>query len=159
MPNSYFRFKQFVVEQGKCAMKVGTDGVLLGAWAELPDAGKVMDLGTGTGLIALMIAQRCGSSVLCVDISAEACEQARENIAASPWSDRMSVLCKDVKLLGGEFGETFDCVISNPPYFQENVKCPGKLRNTARHTDDLNFNELVTSVSFLLKDGDRKSVV
>ena len=159
MSNSYFKFKQFVVEQGRCAMKVGTDGVLLGAWVKLPDDGEIMDLGTGTGLIALMMAQRTKAHILCVDISEKACEQAMENISLSPWPDRMTVLNQDVKSLGEAYRETFDCIVSNPPYFQENVKCPGKLRNTARHTDELNFNELTSTSAFLLKDEGTLSVV
>ena len=143
MPNTYFRFKQFVVQQEKCAMKVGTDGVLLGAWAALPEKGKVLDLGTGTGLVALMVAQRCQADITAVDISEEACEQAQENVAGSPWPDRIHVLHQDVKTMTGEsFQHVFDCIVSNPPYFKENVKCPGQLRNTARHTDELDFGQV-----------------
>ena len=159
MPNTYFRFKQFVVEQGKCAMKVGTDGVLLGAWAQVPEKGKVLDLGTGTGLIALMVAQRCQSEIVAVDISVEACEQAAENVEASPWKERISVLHQDVKNMDEAFHGSFDCIVSNPPYFRENVKCPEQLRNTARHTDDLNFSQLVFAASRLLADNGTLSVV
>ena len=159
MPNTYFKFKKFVVQQEKCAMKVGTDGVLLGAWAQLPEGGKVLDLGTGTGLVALMVAQRCEAEILAVDISEEACQQATENVEASPWKDRISVLHCDVKEMGEEYKERFDCIVSNPPYFKENVKCPGKLRNTARHTDELDFSQLASSASFLLKENGSISVV
>lgn len=159
MSNSYFRFKQFVVEQAKCAMKVGTDGVLLGAWTQLPDRGKVLDLGTGTGLIALMMAQRCASEIVAVDISAEACEQASENVAASPWKERIQVVHQDAKQMADLYENQFDCVVSNPPYFKENVKCPGQLRNTARHTDELDFKQLAEASACLLKDGGMLSVV
>ena len=159
MPNTYFQFKQFVVQQGKCAMKVGTDGVLLAAWAEVPETGLVLDLGTGTGLVALMVAQRSRASVMAVDISVEACEQAAENVAASPWPDRIEVLHRDVKVMGEDYAEVFDCIVSNPPYFKENVKCPGRLRNTARHTDELDFRQLAAAASLLLKDGGSLSVV
>lgn len=159
MPNTYFKFKQFVVKQEKCAMKVGTDGVLLGAWAELPETGKVLDLGTGTGLIALMVAQRCRADVVAVDISVDACEQAAENVAESPWSNRIKVINQDIKTMDETFQNSFDCIVSNPPYFQENVKCPTPLRNTARHTDELNFKQLSSSASLLLKNGGTLSVV
>ena len=159
MPNTYFRFKQFVVEQGKCAMKVGTDGVLLGAWAEFPATGRILDLGTGTGLISLMAAQRSQAEVVAVDISAEACEQAAENVEMSPWKERIAVVHQDVKEMGGEYKGSFDCVVSNPPYFREDIKCPGQLRNTARHTDELNFNQLVVAASVLLKENGTLSVV
>ena len=88
MPNPYFKFKQFTVCHDRCAMKVGTDGVLVGAWAELPEEGRVLDLGTGTGLIALMAAQRCQAPVCGIDVDEAAVEQALENVAASPWADR-----------------------------------------------------------------------
>ena len=159
MPNTYFRFKQFVVEQEKCAMKVGTDGVLLGAWAQLPDTGKVLDLGTGTGLVALMIAQRCQAEVVAVDISAEACEQATENVENSPWKERIMVVHQDAKTMVENYEGQFDCIVSNPPYFKENVKCPGQLRNTARHTDELNFKQLAVASAALLKQDGTLSVV
>ena len=159
MPNSYFRFKQFVVEQGKCAMKVGTDGVLLGAWAHLPESGKILDLGTGTGLVALMAAQRCGADIVAVDISEEACGQAAENVAASPWKTRISVLHQDVKEMDEKYYGQFDSIVSNPPYFKENVKCPGQLRNTARHTDELDFKQLAVAASLLLNENGTLSVV
>ena len=89
MPNPYFKFKQFTVCHDRCAMKVGTDGVLVGAWAELPEEGRVLDLGTGTGLIALMAAQRCQAPVCGIDVDEAAVEQALENVAASPWADRI----------------------------------------------------------------------
>ena len=141
-------------------MKVGTDGVLLGAWADLPERGRVLDLGTGTGLVALMVAQRCQADVVAVDISAEACEQAQENAAHSPWADRIHVLHRDVKTMREtDFQQVFDAIVSNPPYFKENVKCPGHLRNTARHTDELDFRQLALSASYLLKEEGTLSVV
>ena len=159
MPNTYFKFKQFTIEQEKCAMKVGTDGVLLGAWAPVPETGKILDVGTGTGLIALMIAQRSQADIMGVDISKEACEQAQENAERSPWKERISILHKDVKTLDESFNGLFDCVVSNPPYFKENVKCPGQQRNTARHTDVLEFNELLEASARLLNESGTLSVV
>ena len=91
MPNPYFSFKQFTVYHDRCAMKVGTDGVLLGAWADVVSARNILDIGTGTGLISLMMAQRCNARIRAVDIDADAVEQARGNVAASPWQDRIEV--------------------------------------------------------------------
>ena len=147
------------MQQEKCAMKVGTDGVLLGAWADVPEVGKVLDLGTGTGLVALMVAQRSHADIVAVDISAEACEQASENVAASPWPDRIRVMHQDVKLMAEAHEGEFDCIVSNPPYFKENVKCPGQLRNTARHTDELDFRQLSVAAACLLKEQGSLSVV
>ena len=90
MPNPYFSFKQFTVYHDRCAMKVGTDGVLLGAWADVVSARNILDIGTGTGLISLMMAQRCNARIRAVDIDADAVEQARGNVAASPWQDYIS---------------------------------------------------------------------
>lgn len=133
MPNPYFSFKQFTVYHDRCAMKVGTDGVLLGAWADVVSARNILDIGTGTGLISLMMAQRCNARIRAVDIDADAVEQARGNVAASPWQDRIEVELQDICHFTSE--TLFDVIVSNPPYFTDSLKCPGKQRNIARHTD------------------------
>ena len=97
MPNPYFKFKQFTVYHDRCAMKVGTDGVLLGAWAQVDNARRVLDIGTGTGLIALMTAQRSQAHIMGIDIDEKAVEQAEENVKASPWKERICICRKDVK--------------------------------------------------------------
>ena len=147
MANPYFKFKQFTVYHDKCALKVGTDGVLIGAWADVSRADKILDVGTGSGLIALMIAQRCDASVLGIDIDEDAVIQARENVMASQWSGP------------NECDTKFDVILSNPPYFAEDVKCPEAQRNTARHTDELDFHSLLQAVSVLLADDGTFSVV
>ena len=159
MSNTNFRFKQFTIEQDRCAMKVGTDGVLLGAWASIPERGNVLDIGTGTGLIALMVAQRSEASVMGIDISEEACQQAAENVGNSPWKARVEIKFQDVKAMQEAYWGTFDSIVSNPPFFQEKVKCPETLRNTARHTDTLDFSELAACASRLLNDAGTFSVV
>ena len=159
MANTYFKFKQFTIEQDRCAMKVGTDGVLLGAWAPLPASGKILDVGTGTGLVALMVAQRSDAEVVGIDISEDACSQAAENAKHSPWNSRVTILHQDVKTFDECFWGQFDSIVSNPPYFKENVKCPGSQRNTARHTDDLDFSDLVDASCKLLKEEGTLSVV
>jgi tRNA1Val (adenine37-N6)-methyltransferase len=148
MPNPYFSFKQFTVYHDRCAMKVGTDGVLLGAWADVVSARNILDIGTGTGLISLMMAQRCNARIRAVDIDADAVEQARGNVAASPWQDRIEVELQDICHFTSE--TLFDVIVSNPPYFTDSLKCPGKQRNIARHTDFLDFDKLAGSAARLL---------
>ena len=159
MPNPYFKFKQFTVCHDRCAMKVGTDGVLVGAWAELPEEGRVLDLGTGTGLIALMAAQRCQAPVCGIDVDEAAVEQALENVAASPWADRIRIWKQDVREMRAETDGVFDAIVSNPPYFTEKVLCPDRQRNAARHTDGLDFDELLEAVCRLLTERGVFSVV
>lgn len=160
MPNPYFQFKQFVVFHDKCAMKVGTDGVLVGAWAQVDGARRVLDIGTGSGLIALMLAQRNPDAfVIAVDIDEAAVEQARENVVRTPWSDRMEVERLDIRKAPEEWNGCFDAIVSNPPYFVESVKCPQAQRNTARHTDELDFDALLSKVSVLLSEKGSFSVV
>lgn len=149
MPNPYFSFKQFTVYHDRCAMKVGTDGVLLGAWADVSAAHRILDIGTGTGLIALMMAQRNPDArIIGIDIDREAVEQARENMADSPWKDRVEAALQDVCTYHPPM--LFDAIVSNPPYFVNALKCPDNQRNTARHTDCLDFENLVGSASRLL---------
>ena len=113
-----FTFKQFTIDDSACAMKVGTDGVLLGAWAEVDNAAtrRVLDIGTGSGLIALMLAQRLPESrIVGIDIVPEAVEAARRNAAASPFAGRIEMVCADVCHYQPENGELFDAIVSNPP--------------------------------------------
>ena len=157
MANPYFKFKQFTVYHDKCAMKVGTDGVLIGAWADVSRAEKILDVGTGSGLIALMIAQRCDASVLGIDIDEDAVIQARENVMASQWSGQITIARQDVRVMANECDTKFDVILSNPPYFAEDVKCPEAQRNTARHTDELDFHSLLQAVDTAVemnKEGD-----
>lgn len=148
MSNPYFSFKQFTVYHDRCAMKVGTDGVLLGAWADVASARHILDIGTGSGLISLMMAQRCNARIKAVDIDADAVEQARENVAASPWQDRIEVELQDICRFTSE--TLFDVIVSNPPYFTDSLKCPGRQRTIARHTDFLDFDKLAESAARLL---------
>lgn len=154
-----FKFKQFTVHQQRSAMKVGTDGVLIGAWASVRPADRaVLDIGTGTGLIALMLAQRNPKAeVVAVEIDTESAAQACENVAESPWSDRIKVERCAVQ----EFTSTmkFDLIVSNPPYFVDSLKCPDESRNTARHTDTLSFAELMHTAERLLASDGRLAVI
>jgi len=158
MPNPYFSFKKFTVYHDRCAMKVGTDGVLLGAWTRLEHTHRVLDIGTGTGLIALMLAQRKPDcSITAIDIDAEAIGQARENIQASPWQDRIVASLQDVRTFRSV--ECYDTIVSNPPYFVNSMKCPDGQRNTARHTDTLDVMDLLAQVDVLLAANGRFSII
>lgn len=139
-------------------MKIGTDGVLLGVWADIEGDSRILDVGTGTGLIALMLAQRNASAeIVGVDISHEAIEEARDNFLNSPWAKRLSVTEGDV--CSFESSEKFDHIVSNPPYFVDSLHSPDSLRTMARHTSSLKFEDLVTSAVRLLRPGGRLSVI
>ena len=160
MSNNYFQFKQFTVYHDKCAMKVGTDGALLGAWAPVAGAANLLDIGTGSGLIALMLAQRCPDArITGVDIDGPATEQARENVAASPWKDRIRIVRQDVREWAEREGEKYDALVANPPYFVEKVACPDAARHAARHTDGLSFDELLKAAVALMAETGTFSVV
>ena len=147
-----FRFKQFAVEQERSAMKVGTDGVLLGAWAPLtPHHYSVLDIGAGTGLVALMVAQRSaawGAEVVAVEIEEGSVADARANCAASPWADRLTVVEGAVQDYFPD--HKFDHIVSNPPYFVNSLTSPDGGRTTARHTVTLTFDELARNAERLL---------
>lgn len=152
MSNDYFRFKRFTIRQERCAMKVGTDGTLLGAWAQ--GGNRILDVGTGTGLIALMMAQRFPKAqVTGVDIDGQACGQARENVEASPFD--IEVVQANVCDVEG----TFDCIVSNPPYFEHSLECPDDGRTRARHTSALSYRALMASSWRLLADDGELSLV
>ena len=130
-------------------MKVGTDGVLLGAWAQ--GGRRILDIGSGTGLISLMMAQRFPEAeVVGIDMDADACGQARENVMASPFRDRVEIECCRLQ----DFGEAgvFDAIVSNPPFFVDSLKNPDSKRTMARHTDSLPFRDLFAGVKRLLSD-------
>ncbi|WP_010522190.1 tRNA1(Val) (adenine(37)-N6)-methyltransferase [Aquimarina agarivorans] len=149
-----FKFKEFTVAQDKCAMKIGTDGVLLGAWA-MPKASpfNVLDVGAGTGVIALMMAQRfTDADVDAVEIDADAYEQAMTNFENSPWGDRMFCYHASFQEFFQEMEEPYDFIISNPPYFEASQKSPDDKRNTARFEDALPFEHLLYGASKLLAD-------
>lgn len=152
MPNSFFKFKQFTVWHDKCAMKVGTDGVLLGAWAPVDAASRILDIGTGTGLVALMLAQRTlpTTSITALEIDNSAAVQARENATLSPWNDRIEVIEGDFNCFQSE--NKFDLIVSNPPYFVDSLACPSGQRSLARHNDSLSYQDLLKGASQHLED-------
>lgn len=156
-----FRFKRFEVVQQRSAMKVGTDGVLLGAWAQLTTHHKrVLDVGTGTGVVALMMAQRSQewtAEIVAVEIDEASATEAADNFAASPWSDRLSVAKCALQNYKSE--TLFDHIVSNPPYFVSSLHSPDAGRTLARHTDSLSFDDLARAASRLLSNEGVLSVV
>ena len=154
-----FTFKQFHIDHSRCAMKVGTDGTLLGAWASLPDGeGAILDIGTGTGLIAIMAAQRAPEAhITAIDIDTDCVEQARDNVSATPWSDRIEIVGSPLQEFSSS--HTFDSIISNPPYFIDSLLSPDAARTTARHTTTLSFEDLVGGVLRLLAEDGTFSLI
>ena len=137
-----FRFKQFTIHQDRCAMKVGTDGVLLGAWADVHDKTQVLDIGTGTGLIALMMAQRNPNALVdAIEIDADAAKQARQNASNSPFHKNIAV--HETPLHSFETERKYDLIISNPPFFSNVTKNSNNSKSTARHDDLLSSEEIL----------------
>ncbi len=158
MSNSSFKFKQFTIHHDKCAMKVGTDGVLLGAWAPVSNVKRVLDVGTGTGLIALQLAQRNpDAEITAIEIDTAAAEQAKDNVLHSPWADRIEVVCLDFR--NYQQDDKFDLIVSNPPYFMDALKCPDEQRCMARHTGGLNYNSLFRHAVHLLSEQGKVSLI
>ena len=179
-----FRFKQFAVAHDRCAMKVGTDGVLLGAWAKVDKGDYVLDVGTGCGVIALMLAQRGAGEVVGIDIDHDSIEQAKENVANSPFADRVSMVEDDVrtyaKMASCEFDVTavverllggtptlmtvaddrcFDSIVSNPPFFSESTFSPNRKRARARSTAFLTLPVFFEACARMLRPGGSLQII
>lgn len=151
-----FKFKEFTVHQDRCAMKIGTDSVLLGAWASVKKQPKsILDIGAGTGVLALMLAQRTSAELIdALEIDNDAYEQCVENFEQSLWSDRLFCYHASLDEFVNEIEDRYDLIISNPPFFNNNFKSAYEQRDLARFTDALPFRHLIESISKLLsKDG------
>ncbi len=154
--NKPFEFKEFTVHQDKCAMKIGTDGVLLGAWTPIDHQPySILDIGTGTGVIALQLAQRSlAETIDGLEIDADAYEQAVENFENSDWADRLFCYHASLALFKEEIEDSYDLIVSNPPFYTDDFVSENEARNKARFTTSLSFEELVASVAMLLsKEG------
>tara|TARA_R110000765_G_scaffold27026_7_gene66010 strand:- start:6081 stop:6794 length:714 start_codon:yes stop_codon:yes gene_type:complete len=149
-----FKFKQFEINQDRCAMKIGTDGVLLGAWANLDNAPEtILDIGTGTGVIALMLAQRGAAEVIdAIEIDAAAYEQCVDNFESSPWGDRLYCYHAGLDEFVDEIDDKYDLIVCNPPFYSETVTSGNLQRDQARQNEFLPFSELLEGVSKLLSD-------
>lgn len=156
-----FNFKQFSVAQDKVIMKVGTDGVLLGAWTDVTGCATILDVGTGSGLIALQLAQRLEgrAEIHGIDIDPAACEQARENFEASPWGASMTVLQESIQDYSGRESKKYELIVSNPPFFTGGLLSPNRDKNDARHTVKLPHGDLLRAVSRLLKPEGRLGLI
>lgn len=152
MPNVSFAFKKFNVKQDKCAMKVGTDAVLLGAWVNPVGCKKILDIGTGTGVIALMLAQKSKAVITAIDIDLDSTEQARDNVAESPFSAAIRVRHLSFQDLVQSSNERYDLIVTNPPYFIDSSKNQTGSKIAARHTDLLPFSDLISGVKKLLDE-------
>jgi tRNA1Val (adenine37-N6)-methyltransferase len=155
MPNQYFRFKQFAIRQEKSAMKVGTDGVLIGAWVNIGEAKRILDVGTGTGLIALMIAQRSSAFIDAVEIDENSAAQATENVANSRWNNRVKVYNLSFQDFSNETNHKYDLIVSNPPYFVNSLKSDEITRTVARHNEQLPHSHLLQGIEKLLASNGR----
>jgi tRNA1Val (adenine37-N6)-methyltransferase len=158
--NSYFQFKQFRIVQERSAMKVGMDGVLLGTWADVSGADRILDIGTGTGLITLMLAQKNASAQIdAIEIEQEACEEAIFNVQQSNWGTRINVYCQSFQEFGAETENQYDLIVSNPPFFSNGVKAPVENRAQARHADALPLDFLISGAANLLQENGRIALV
>jgi tRNA1Val (adenine37-N6)-methyltransferase len=160
MSNDWFQFQGFLIRQDRSAMKVGTDGVLLGAWAGCSNCSSILDVGTGTGLIALMIAQRNRmAAITAIEIDPTACSQALENVSASPWADRITVVNGDFLSWDHVGIHSFDLIVCNPPFFSGSLKNPDPLRAAARHDDGLPLGALAGRASELLSPAGKLALI
>ena len=181
MSNNWFQFKQFRIEQQRSPLKVGTDGVLLGAWGmeqrawstgqragstgqraggmELGSI-RILDVGTGTGLIALMLAQRFATAeITAIDINKDACADAKQNFEHSPWAERLSILCTDFNTYQETQEAKFDWIVSNPPYFKQSLRPADTASSAARHDVVLSFGQLIAGAKKLLNENGRLAVI
>jgi tRNA1Val (adenine37-N6)-methyltransferase len=151
MPNPFFRFKQFVIHQDRCVMKVCTDSCILGAWTalELKQSKNTLDIGTGSGLLSLMLAQKSDTFVDAIESDPEAASQARENIQLTSWCNRIRVLEADVRDYQAPAG--YDFIITNPPFYESDLQSPESKKNQAKHAVRLSLGELITAISKNLK--------
>jgi tRNA1Val (adenine37-N6)-methyltransferase len=151
-----FEFKQFSIQQDRCAMKIGTDGVLLGAWVSLEkNPQSILDIGAGTGILSLQLAQRCQAETLeAIEIDEDAFEQCVGNFENSPWGDRLFCFHASAQECAAEMEEEYDLIISNPPFYSDEYKSGDNKRNTARFTDTLPFRDLaIFAYQFLSEKG------
>jgi tRNA1Val (adenine37-N6)-methyltransferase len=148
-----FKFKQFALTDGRSALKLSTDAVLLGAFAGLPNPGNVLDIGTGSGIVALMVAQRCDAEITGIDIDKGSVEDARFNFSASPWSSRLCAVHQSLQEFSSGYGKKFDAIVCNPPFFKNSSLSPFPSRNLSKHNGQLPFTGLIAQVKNLLNQG------
>lgn len=153
MANSYFQFKQFTIHQGQCAMKVSTEACILGAWVPDQTPNRILDIGTGTGLVALMLAQRIDAPIDAIELDEAAAEQAQQNVLDSKWKEGVKVVNRSVFEWAQSIDQTYDLIVSNPPFFTNSLKSDVSQKNLAKHdTTDFNKENLARVLQSLLSD-------
>lgn len=150
MSSTSFAFKQFTINQDLCAMKVGTDAVLLGAWVLPNGSQNILDIGTGTGIIALMIAQKSSANIIAIDIDENAVIQAKQNVLESKFANQINVQLSSFQTFANSATIKFNLIVTNPPYFEQSYKSSDEQRSQARHADVLPFEELLDGVKKIL---------
>ncbi|MEP2025015.1 MAG: methyltransferase [Reichenbachiella sp.] len=153
MPNTYFQFKLFTIHQDQCAMKVSTEACILGAWVPDIKPKRILDIGTGTGLLALMLAQRMDGRIDAVELDTKAAEQASQNVLESKWSKRIKVINENIFKWSKSSDLTYDLIVSNPPFFTNSLKSNISTRNLAKHdSSDFSKENLATVLKSLLSE-------
>lgn len=157
MSNNYFEFRQFTIRQDRCAFKVGTDGVILGAAADISGVSRILDIGSGTGLIAIMLAQRCNALITALEPDMESFLQLSENVNACRWKERISAVNSRIQDFTAD--QDFDLIVSNPPYFINSIRNPDSRKSGARHNDTLSHDDLLSGVSRLMGKNGKLMVI
>lgn len=159
MANNQFIFKKFTINQDKSAFKVGTDGVLLGAGADADGVRNILDIGSGTGLISLMLAQRCNADITAIEPDYESYQQTCENVSRSPWPERIKVINTSFQNLDQNIGG-FDMIVTNPPFFSDSLKNPDPRKSSARHNESLSSEEILKgTLTFMKEDGNLQLIL
>lgn len=159
MSNTWFEFKQFKVNQQNAAFKVGTDACLLGSWIDAAHAKRILDIGTGSGVIALMLAQKSVATIDAIDIDMASSRQAKENFEASPWTERVFAHHKSLVEFAGETTYKFDLIVSNPPYFVGSTKNLSERKKNARHEGELDLPALLSLSWRLASDSGKLALI
>jgi tRNA1Val (adenine37-N6)-methyltransferase len=155
-----FHFKKFSIDDSTAAMKIGTDSILLGAWTPCGDETRILDIGSGSGILALIMAQRnYRTEIDAIEIEPDAANLARKNVQLSPWSDQIHVFNSSVQDFSVKTNNKYSLIISNPPFFTDSLKAPGKARNVARHNDTLPVRDLLEITSKLLIEGGKAAFI
>jgi len=158
MTNNYFSFKQFIIHQDKAAFKVGTDGVLLGASADVTNTKRILDIGSGTGLVAIILAQRCDAEIVAIEPDHESFIQTCDNVNLCKWNSRIKVVHTNLQnYYPGK--EKFDLIVTNPPYFTDSLRNPDPRKSATRHNDSLTSDEILNGVLRLLEDEGRLQLI
>lgn len=152
MPNPWFQFKQFTIQQDRCAMKVTTDACLFGAWTahqlnKEKSVNSILDIGTGTGLLSLMVAQQSAARIDAIEIDSDTCEQATSNVHDSPWRERITIIHGNAKDKLQTLNKPYDIIISNPPFYENELQSGNLQKDMAHHSTELSLDELIQVIS------------